>query len=351
MSELLLYLQLIVALIIVLFFIPTMHRLFEKSYHPAFRPPYTFMWKDLLALLIVGMLFSFLYAVTGGGIEDVFQKITANTLKNIVESEIERSSINLKYSVIIGAFIFGSSRLWSMYKNHHASEFVFFTTLILFSSILTICVLSSNNLTIISDTILKRNVDDISLLPFTFFVVSISILTTEMLARFGDTFVKQNPCIPYSLIRSQFEGFENYPRITSIAEMILQIESELKIIESIKEKDKKIHISWLTTNTSDQIINVLKKHNIPNDDFHLKIISHQSDKNKSSLIDFNQKIKKFANFDGSLRLFIIGNRVAFLGVQMGYHRQEENPDYIIVIREPTRIGNFISIFRSCWISN
>lgn len=338
-----LHLQLSLSLILFLAFLPSFNKVFEKSYHPIIRKPIDHSLRDLLALICAAFAYTILYSVTGGSLE-VLIKSTTNP-----------SEHTLKTSALLGSFTFASARIWAMYKSHTIAESIYYSALMILATFISIGIISSETATQISDGILKRENDDLTLLPIAFSFSVIAAGTSELLSFIGDRFVIHKKCIPYSLVRSQLEVFENYPRLRNMNAFCWHLDKSFQAaLGSTRKHKNPIPVIWLTTNASEKVFNVVKKYcplgHSKTADFSLRVISHDTDNNRFVFNTVNDDFKRFSRFDGSTRLLIIGDRIAYLGIQIGEDRHKENPDYILIIEEPTRISRLKTMFEECWKS-
>jgi len=296
------------ALLFLVMLTPFARKAYQRTYFPVIRPPLSDILSNILILLTVGVAFSFLYASTGGGVSFVLkQSFTSIT--------------PLEAGAFSGAFLFAAARIWALFYSHSFARSLYFTAILVVSMALTAGLFFPNAITQIADDIMKRGSDDLSLLPRCLLFGVLAASLSEVTAPIMDLFVAQGPSVPFSLVREQLESFENYPRLRGPRNYQNRIREAITDAVLDLEKGETLLIRWLSANTAPVVRTIIEdatQHaRTQGKDIVVEILAHSSDRNKKHLRDFNTATIKYFDVSGSFRLILVGNAVAFLGVQMG----------------------------------
>lgn len=326
-------------LLILVMLTPFARKAYQRTYFPVIRHPISDISSNILILLTVGVAFSFLYASTGGGVSFLL------TRSFVALTPLEAGAFS-------GAFIFAAARIWALFYSHSFARSLYFTAILVVSMAITVGVFFPGAWTVITDDIIKRGSDDLSLLPKCLFFGVAGASLSEMAAPIMDLFVAQGPSVPFSLVREQLESFENYPRLRGKQNYLKRIEIELTRAVVKLNLGETLSVKWLSGNASPEVRTIIdgtiqaarrKKCDIVVD-----VLCHSAARNKENLKDFDDVNIKYFDVSGSIRLILIGNSVALLGVQMGRDRQEHTPDYFMVVSDFIRISQLHLIFDKCW---
>ena len=323
--------------LLILLFTPTVYKVYERCYYPVLRAPTQEISLNCLNLLIVSLATSSLYAVSGGSIMSIIKPTRFD-------------STFFLYGAAVGSIIFFSGRIWALHRTHSFAQSNLFTAIIIFSTYCALFLFYPDYSTKISDEIIKVSKDQLSLLAIVFAFAFTAALLSELFGYFNDFILKENSLVSFSLFRQQIEYFERYERIRNEDVFCHKVEKEinLAILNSINCK-KVLTIYWLTANGYPRVKEIIMKFKLKYPEIiELKILAHESEDNRFSLMDIPTDIIKYTQTDGALRLIIIGNRMSFMGVQMGLNRHSHFPDYVILMTNKIRVSELKTNFCHCW---
>ena len=156
---------LVVALLLMLSLSPFANKAYARCYYPIFRPPYSEAPHNLLVLLAISLGFIFLYAVISGGLTVLFTGPLPSTEA-------------LRSGAILGAFVFAAGRIWALTHSHSFAQSLYFTGILATSALLAVGLMAPDSWTAVTDEVLKRDIDDLSLLPVMFgFAVAVPLVS------------------------------------------------------------------------------------------------------------------------------------------------------------------------------
>lgn len=327
---------------------PLAKLVFHRVYFPAVRVPNREIPINLLSLFTVCVLVIFLYACTGGGVAYL---ATGHSPSRPV----------ILASAAMGAIMFTAGRLWALTESLAFAQGLYFSCILSFSACIGIGIIEPGKWTEFTDIIWKRNVDDFYLAPIALMLATASLVVTEGL--FGPTLrlLPQATKVPFALSREHFEVYEQYSQISGKGRILERIKNELShYAASASGESKKFSVFWMTGNAAPEVAKEIKfacrefwerskkaDAGAPEKE-EIFILSHDSKENQMYLRNWSMSSARFHNTNGSYRLLILGNSTAFLGVQIGNCRQAMFPDYMLVIKEPTRIAELRNLFLGCW---
>ena len=131
--------------------------------------------------------------------------------------------------------------------------------------------------------------------------------------------------------------------------MIEVMRRELSRAAGQAEREKQsLTVSWLSTNAARDVQSIIEQMRSVTPKPIVQVLCHDNQQNRDDLRNFPQGEKRFFHTGGHIKLLIVGDSAAFLGVQMGNDRQEYFPDYLVIVQEPVRIGELQGIFDKCW---
>jgi hypothetical protein len=323
---------------------PVARRAYERCYYPIVRPPTTELWINLMSLFTVALVLVFLYANTGGGLSFLVKGSFANPEA-------------LKTGALVGAFVFSAARTWALIHSQEFAKSLYFSAILAVSGFLSIGVFYRETWTTISDEISKSGSDELKLLPFCLFFALAAVALSETFAIVMDVLFSDSKWVPFTLARQQLESFENYPRLRWRGKMLRQMRSELdEPLHQSRITHKPLTIKWLTTNASTEIREAIEDRVRINASRHgpaptIQVLCYDDDdkENRRTLEEFDAA-KRYFRSGGNFRLLLYGNSVAFLGIQMGKNRHQHFPDYVMVIKEPIRLGVLKVMFDNCWLA-
>jgi|WetSurMetagenome_2_1015567.scaffolds.fasta_scaffold09787_5 hypothetical protein len=329
----------IIALIclLILLFTPIVYKVYESCYYPLLRAPQNEVSLNLLSILIISLCTTCLYAITGGSLVYILKP-----------SEFD-SKVFL-YGAFLGSIVFFAGRVWALNRTHSFAQSNLFLSIIIFSSFTSLLLFFRGYGTMISDKIMKVSEDQLNLLAILFLFATISAVLSELFGNLSDFILKKKSIVSYSLLRQQIEHFEKYERIRDQQAICNRIKEELRIAISLHNGlQKPLKVLWCTANGDQRIKDIISDYVTEyKNKIDFRIIAHDSGYCRANLESVPKESIKYIDSDDSFRFVIIGNYIAFLGIQMGPNRHDHFPDYVMLMTNKYRVGKLDKDFEYLW---
>lgn len=331
------FFMLALTLVFVSMLTPFVRKAYQRTCYPVFRPPHTEILINSFLLITVALVFSFLYAATSGGIV------------LLVRGPID-SSKPLLAGAVSGAFVYGAARLWALFYSHSFARSLYLTCILTISVALSIGMISPGTITTITDDVLKRGNDNLTLLPICFLLSIVAALLPEIIVRVFDRLGLAS--VPFSLVREQLESFGSYPLLRGKERIVKAIEEQLYSAVIGLDPGQFLDVKWLTADgwqdVRREIERWMKEGDSRGSKVNVEVLCHSTETAKENLRNFSGATVRYFRTSGNTRILLIGDRVGFVGIQMGYERHTHFPDYVMIVSDPLQIGVLKTIFKRCW---
>lgn len=312
-------------------------RFFDRCCWPVFREPTQDIPTSVFAVM------SCAFAVC------CFYSIAAGVVTMFVRGQAP-SAESLQVGAATGAFAFGCARLFALTESQRLARNVYTNTIMGFGAFLSVGLVTDGSWTRLADDVVKLGSDDLRILPFMVQMILGTVLVPEGIVALQERLFGERGHVGFSLLREQTESFEKYRVLRGDTEIVSAMREEaLKAVRAAGGGGR-VEICWLSANGSPKILEALeaadqlaKQSGVQ---LTLRVVAHSSAASRANL---TQALAcRYVEHAGHLRLFIVGGRVAILGVQLGAERQHWFPDYAVKVDNPVRIGWCMNHFESFW---
>jgi len=212
--------------------------------------------------------------------------------------------------------------------------------------------ISPGTITTITDDVLKRGNDNLTLLPICFALSIVAALLPEIIVRLFDRLGLAS--VPFSLVREQLESFGSYPLLRGENRIVSAIKGQLYSAVINLDPGQSLDVKWLTADgwkdVRREIAESITEGAGRGSKVNVEVLCHSTETamENPNLKNFSGATVRYFRTSGNTRLLLIGDQVGFVGIQMGYERHKHRADYVMIVSDPLQIGLLKTLFKGCW---